>query len=296
MKKIVLVTGANGGIGMNYCREMLSKDYHVVMACRNKKSGETVMRQLKEEFPKGNIDLMLIDMGDLSSIKVFSEMFMTKYFRLDVLVHNAGVYFFDKDRKTSTDDIELNMAIHVIGPYALTARLFPLIESTEDARIISMSSLEHHGSPIDSKDLQMKSDFSTLGNMVAYNRSKWATLALTFEMDRRLRKNNHNTRALAAHPGVSITGIQHKGNPTKIQKKAIWLIGKLFAGKPKDAAKPLVLASTIGDSGHFYGPTGFKEMKGKAGLVVADKSTKQEDMGQLIWNTAKQLSGLSFLE
>jgi len=294
MKKIVVITGANGGIGKNYCREMLERDYHVVMAVRSKSSGEKVFTALKQQFPKGSIDLMLVDMSSLASIEKFAIEFKNKYNQLDVLAHNAGVYFFDKERKTSIDGIELNFAVHYIGPYALTAQLFETLKHTPNSKVINMSSSEHKGNQVDLNDILMENDFEKHSNMVAYSRSKWATVSFSYMLAEHIKKHNLNISALSAHPGVSITGIQHKGNPSVFQKAAIWLFGKIIAGKPEDAALPLVMASVQGKSGEFYGPTGFKEAKGKPGIVKADPKTNNSKIGEVLWKKAEQLSNLSF--
>jgi len=238
---------------------------------------------------------MIIDVGNLASIEKFAQKFKAKHQRLDVLAHNAGVYFFDKERKTSADGIELNFAVHYVGPYALTAHLFSLLKNTPGSKVINMSSSEHRGNPVDTNDIQLENEFEKYGNMVAYARSKWATISFSHMLAEHIKEHNYDMDALSAHPGVSITGIQHKGNPTAIQKAAIWLFGKLIAGKPEDAALPLVMASVEGKNGEFYGPTGFKEAKGRPGLVKADPTTNDSKIGAVLWNTTAQLTGLSFL-
>ena len=293
MKKIVIVTGANGGIGKHYCKEMLSRNYHVIMAVRSKNSGEKVLNELKQEFPEGAIELMLVDMSSLSSIEKFSKDFKGKYQRLDALVHNAGVYFFDKERKTSVDEIELNLAVHYVGPFALTAHLFEILKNTSGSKVITMSSSEHKGNQVDINDIQLENQFEKFGNMTAYSSSKWATISFSKMLAEYINKNKLDMHALSAHPGVSITGIQHKGNPTVFQKIAIWLFGKLIAGKPEDALLPLVMATVKGISGEFYGPTGFKEAKGKPGLVKADPTTYNIEIGTILWNKAEDLTGLA---
>lgn len=296
MKKTVIVTGANGGIGLNFSREMLKQNRQIILACRNEASGRVALKTLSNEFPNSSIALELVDMSNLESIKSFSKRILANYSRLDVLAHNAGVYFFDKERKTSADGIELNFAVHVVGPYALTVHLMPLLKATKDAKVITMSSTEHNGHPVDLKDLQLSQKFAEKGNMEAYSRSKWAGLAVMYELDRQFKETNYSLHSLAAHPGVSITGIQNKGNPTAIQKVAIWLFGKIIAGKPEDASQPLVIASLQGISGQFYGPTGFKQLKGKAGLVDADIKTKDRDYGKEIIHQLSELTGLDILD
>jgi len=294
MSKVVIVTGANGGIGKFYSKEMLKRGYHVVLACRNKETGLIVLDEFQSEFPNASVELMIIDMGNLSSIEKFAKEFKEKHKRLDVLTHNAGVYFFDKERKISTDGIELNFAVHYIGLYALTAHLFDILKNTSGSKVINMSSGEHHGNPVVVDDIQIKKDFEKYGNTTAYSRSKWATLSFSHMLGEYIKEHNLDMHALGAHPGISITGIQHKGNPTVMQKIAIWAFGTFLAGKPEDAALPLLMASTKGKSGEYYGPTGFKEMKGKPGIVQPDETTKDEVIGKIIWDTAEQLTGISF--
>ena len=154
-KKVVIITGANGGIGMHYCREMLSNGFHVVMACRSERTGKQALATLQQEFTDPSIELMLVDMSDVESIKQFSALVLSKFKRLDALVHNAGIYFFDKTKKLSAQNIELNLAIHFVGPFVLTASLFPLLKQTDQSKVISMSSKEHHGFKVDETDIQI---------------------------------------------------------------------------------------------------------------------------------------------
>ena len=295
MKKLILVTGATGGIGKNYSREMLKKGYQVVITYRNKEAGTNLESRLKEEFLNGEIDAMYVDLSDISSIKSFAEEFLKRYTRLDVLVNNAGVYFFDKEKKLSKDDIELNAAIHVVAPFVLTGLLMPLLESTPNSKVISMSSTEHKSAEINLDDLLLEKTFDKVGNMKAYAITKYEVLVFTAELDRRLKNNGKNIEALAVHPGVSITGIQHKGNPSFVQKIMIGIMGKLLAGTPEDAAKPLVLATMEGKSGQYYGPTGVKEAKGKPGLVKPEPGTLDKELGNKLWKELEKITQISYL-
>lgn len=292
MQKTVICTGANGGIGAQYCAEMVSQGYKVVLACRNATAGQALLENLEACHPDGSVELAIVDMGSVESIKAFAAEFQARHDRLDILVHNAGIYFFDKARKTSTDGIELNFAIHYVGPCVLTALLFDTLKSTAGSKVIAVTSTEHRGRPIDMPDIQLAHDFD--GNMTAYARSKWAVLSFVYTLADYIQTMGLDMHALAAHPGVSITGIQHKGNPTRLQKLAIAIIGTFIAGKPKDAAKPLVLASREGQNDQFFGPTGFKEMKGPAGLVDPDPGTRDIDLGKALCEYVADLTGVEF--
>jgi len=293
-QKTIVVTGANGGIGQHYVRQMLQSNVRVIMAVRNKQKGMVFLNELLKEYPNAQLELMTVDMSDLSSIKIFSQELKNKLSRLDALVHNAGIYYFDKVRKTSPDGNELNMAIHVVGPYALTALLFPILRITKGSKVIHVSSAEHHKADFDFEDIQMEKNFHKIGNTEAYARSKWALVALTYELARKLKAAGIDMHAIASHPGVSITGIQHKGNPNILQKLAIWLFGKLVAAKPQQAAESLVLSFLKGVNGEFYAPTGFKELNGVAGLVKPDDRAALPESGIAVWKFAEKSAGIHF--
>ena len=297
MKKLILITGATGGIGKNYSREMLNRGYNIVITYRNKEAGLKLQKELQEEFPNLIVDAMMIDLGSIDSIKSFATSFIEKYNRLDVLVHNAGVYFFDKNRRVSKDNIEINMAIHVVAPFILTGLLMPVLEKTPESKIIGMSSTEHKGAKLDTKELILENtSVDKVDNMKSYSSSKFAILTLMTELNRRLKNANKDIIALSAHPGVSITGIQHKGNPSKAQKLMIGLMGRILAGKPEEAAKSLVLATLEGKGGEYYGPTGFKEAKGKPGLVKPDINTLDEGLGKELWSVLEKITGFRYLD
>ena len=294
MNKLILVTGATGGIGKEYSNFMLAKGFDLVLTYRNKEAGLALQKDLQEAFPHAMVDAMMIDLSSMASIQTFADAFSKKYSHLDVLVHNAGVYFFDQEKRISKDGFELNMTIHLISPYVLTGLLLPILKATPHSKIISMSSTEHKASHFDVSTLTRTTPDTTFNNGTAYADSKFALLVFAQELNRLLQKNHLDILSLAAHPGVSITGIQHKGNPTAFQKMIISLIGKTLAGSPMDAARPLVMATLTGQGGEYYGPTGFKEARGKAGLVSPHPKTKDEQLGHNLWLTLEKLTGISY--
>ena len=80
----------------------------------------------------------------------------------------------------------------------------------------------------------------------------------------------------------------------RITQVFISLIVKTLAGSPMDAARPLVMATLTGQGGEYYGPTGFKEARGKAGLVSPHPKTKDEQLNHNLWLTLEKLTGISY--
>ncbi len=99
--KIVIVTGANAGIGKATAHKLAEMGAHVVMVCRNKKKGEKTLEEIQEKTNNKNLDLMICDFASLKSINNFAKDFKKKYNNLDVLINNHGTFFI---RKSKTED------------------------------------------------------------------------------------------------------------------------------------------------------------------------------------------------
>jgi len=89
--KVIIVTGANTGIGFHVTRHLARKKAHVIMACRSEERGKAALADIKKEFPNSNVELRLLDVASKHSVSAFVESFLKDFDRLDVLVNNAGV-------------------------------------------------------------------------------------------------------------------------------------------------------------------------------------------------------------
>ena len=198
VSKVVVITGANAGIGIETVRGLQGRGLRVVMACRNVEKSEPVRAQLENESCS-KVDLMQLDLADLRNIEAFAAAFSKKYDRLDVLVNNAGV--FCRKRSYTKDGFETTMGVNYFGTVYLTRLLMPTILRTENARIINLSSGAYYGGKLrlDSPSLGSKSNFP------AYAASKLALMYFSFELAERLKK--HSVTVNAANPGHSATGI-----------------------------------------------------------------------------------------
>ncbi len=288
---LALCTGANGGIGRAYARQMLEQGFDLVAVGRRMPALEELAAQLRIDFPQRRITPMTLDVGDAEAIHAFGREFSARFERLDVLMHCAGVYFFDDAFRRTSGGHELNYATHVLGPHALTMSLLEPLRRAKGARVVMVSSSEHRRARGDRQSLRPLESTAPFDNIRAYNESKWATLLLATALQRRFADDGENIEVLGAHPGLSITGIQHRGNPNAMQRAAIWLLGKLVAGPPEGAARALVMASMQGRAGEFYGPTGFMEARGTPGLVEALPSTKDGALADELLGVLERLAG-----
>lgn len=193
-KKICIVTGANAGIGYESIKQLLNKDCHVIMACRNKVRGEEAYNKIMEENPGSSLELGIVDMGELSSVRKFAEHIQKKYDSIDVLIHNAAVFnITQKEPVLTKEGIENVWAINHIGPILLTHLLMDLLKKSTQGRILTVSSQGLLAKPllkVDLSDPEFKNKKFNIVN--AYYQSKRAQVMYTYWLADRL-KDSHIT-------------------------------------------------------------------------------------------------------
>ncbi|MCK5456097.1 MAG: SDR family NAD(P)-dependent oxidoreductase, partial [Melioribacteraceae bacterium] len=98
-----------------------------------------------------DVEVMKIDLSDLSSVKSFADEFINKYDKLDILINNAGVMMPPYSK--TKDGFELQFGTNHLGHFALTLQLLDLIKKTPDSRIVNVSSTAHNFGSINFDDL-----------------------------------------------------------------------------------------------------------------------------------------------
>ena len=88
--KNVIITGANCGIGYETALELAKRGARVILACRDENKGQIAVDKIKAETKNDKIELELLDLSSLKSVKDFTERIKVKLNRLDILINNAG--------------------------------------------------------------------------------------------------------------------------------------------------------------------------------------------------------------
>ncbi|MFL6539079.1 MAG: SDR family NAD(P)-dependent oxidoreductase [Chthoniobacterales bacterium] len=134
-RKVALVTGANKGIGFEVARQLVEKDFQVVIGARNEDAGRAAAKKIGAEF-------LHIDVSDAQSITRAADEFAREHKRLDVLVNNAGLLLDeDKDAFSVTPGIfETTLRTNTLGPWLVTIAFIPLLKKSDTPRIVNVSS------------------------------------------------------------------------------------------------------------------------------------------------------------
>jgi NAD(P)-dependent dehydrogenase (short-subunit alcohol dehydrogenase family) len=288
--KVIIVTGGNSGLGFYAVKAFAEKKAQVIMASRNAQKAEQAKAEILQAYPNALIDVMELNLTDLKSVKNFTVNFKQKYSQLDVLINNAGIMMVPYGK--TRDGFELQLGTNHLGHFALTAQLMDVVKSTPKSRIINVSSMAHKTGMMDFSNLQYEN--GGYSPLKSYCRSKLANLLFTYELDRYLKANNIDCIALAAHPGVSDTHLFDHMAP-KWMMKILRPLTLLFIQPAEMGAMPEIRAAVdiAAQGGEYYGPDGYREMKGYPVKVKSNAASHQLEDARKLWDVSEKLTKLS---
>jgi len=283
--KVIIVTGGNSGLGYESVKAFARKGADVILTSRSVEKGEKSGKKIGPV--KGNVNVLELDLEDFNSIERFSENFKKKHDRLDVLLNNSGImttpYFLTKE------GLEGQTGTNHFGHFALTARLMDLIRSTPGSRVVNVSSLAHRAGKMNFDNLLFEN--GRYSPIRAYARSKLMNLLFTYELQRFFEKNDIDSIAVAAHPGVSYTNL-YRHLRRKIWFKLLRFGWKLVSQRKGMGALPQIRASVDNNvkGGEFYGP--HLGLRGYPVKVKSSRSSYNMEDARRLWNISEEITGV----
>ena len=293
--KRFLITGGNSGIGLEAARILAAANGHVVIASRNLDKARQAAEDIRRTTAGGSVDLLQLDLADLTAVDVAAEQFRERFGPLDVLINNAGVMALPYGQ--TVDGFEMQFGTNHLGHFALTGHLLPALLETSAPRVVTISSGAHKVGRINFHNLDGSAGYS---KWVAYSMSKLANLLFTFELQRRAEAANLPLTAVAAHPGYARTNLQSaaarmKGSQLRV---GLWSVFNAIAGQsPVAGALPTVYAAVAQDvdGGDYIGPNGIGELRGstpvKVGTTAAARDARQ---AARLWTVSEELTGVRY--
>lgn len=291
--KVIIVTGANSGIGFEAAKEFARKGAQTILACRNMEKAESALAEIKAEIPDASVEIMQLDLASLASVRQFAETFKAKYSQLDVLANNAGIMMVPYGK--TEDGFERQFGTNHLGHFALTGLLLDTLLATPGSRVVNVSSMGHRMGKIDFDNL-MYDDGNGYSSPSAYGRAKLANLLFTYEMQRRLESAGETTLALAAHPGTSNTNLANH----LMQSWYAKLLMPVMMGMSQTSAMgamPTIRAATdpTAKNGQYYGPSGFMEQRGYPVVVGSNDASHNLEDARRLWEVSEELTGIKYL-
>ncbi len=278
-EKIIMVTGANSGIGKEAALQLAERGARVVMVCRNRERGEPALAEIKAKSGNDTLELMTADFESQRQIRDLADTYKRTHDRLDVLVNNAGLYL--SKRHETEDGIEATWAVNHLAPFLLTNLLLDVIKGSAPARIVTVASDAHRAGTLDFDDLEMKEKYRWIA---AYAQSKLANVVFTYELARRL--EGSGVTATCMHPGTVATGIW---NRNKNVLNALLRLFKPFYLSAKKSAEAVVRLAVAPDVEAVTGKYFDRMNEANSSADSHDK-----EIAARLWQVSAERVGLRF--
>ncbi len=298
--KIVLVTGANSGIGEVTARQLARQGALVVLAVRTTKSGEATAERIRSEVPGARLEVLELDLADLASVRRAAREFSDRHEVLDLLINNAGV--MNTPKGTTKDGFETQFGVNHLGHFLLTELLLPTLRRSRDARIINLSSCYHDRAMGRDGDIffdDLFFDKTPYDGWRAYAQSKLANLLHAKELARRL--EGSNITAVSVHPGWVRTRLIRHSLPVWMQdgifRPMLRLFGQIEPWEGTQTTLFAALSPTIKtQAGAFFSQTGSYRDKSKNSggwpLVSPNPNAHDEKKARRLYELSETLVGL----
>ncbi|MFZ0492633.1 MAG: SDR family NAD(P)-dependent oxidoreductase, partial [Acidimicrobiia bacterium] len=140
--RVAVVTGANGGLGLETTRQLAAYGAHVVMVGRNKNK-----LQKASESIEGQTSIAVADLSLLGDIRRLADHILESTRRIDILINSVGVLL--PERTTTEEGLEATFVTDLAGHFLLTNLLLPRLVASAPARVVNVSSGGMYSARID---------------------------------------------------------------------------------------------------------------------------------------------------
>lgn len=292
--RVVLVTGANSGLGLTSAVTLAGRGARVLLACRSAERGKVALDTVAHTAST-KPELLTLDLADLHSVRrAAAGVRELTGDRLDILLNNAGVMGVPLRR--TADGFESQIGTNHLGPAALTWLLMPALRGASAPRVVTVSSLAHRGNGLDVEDLNFER--RTYRANAAYSQSKLANLLFAFELGRRAKADGSDLISVAAHPGLTDTELaanMARQRHSALMVAATRAFNLLFTQNVRRGTLPQLYAATMPEvrSGDYFGPSGPGEMWGSVKPVGTIRAARNETLAARLWEVTAELTGVT---
>lgn len=291
--KFAIVTGT-GGLGLEAAKALARHGLSVIVAGRNPDHGQAAISEINQGATGGPARFDLLDLADLGSVRAFADRMLGNGQAINILINNAGI-MSPPNRTVTKEGFEAQFGINHLGHFALTARLLPLLQKSEAARVVHVTSLAHRYGQINFDDLQCEKSYKA---GLAYCQSKLAVALFARSLQAVADLNGWPITSIAVHPGFAGTNLIAAGHGARslLSRVSNKVIVPLFGQSAAAGALPLIHATLDAaiEGGKLYGPSGFMEMKGPVRECQFAATALDDAVAQRLWSISEQLCAVEF--
>ncbi|XP_068604535.1 3-keto-steroid reductase/17-beta-hydroxysteroid dehydrogenase 7-like [Brachionichthys hirsutus] len=232
MEKVVIVTGANSGIGLALCERLLTEDaqLRLCLACRNARRAEAARSALLASHAGARVDSLHLDVGSVQSVLAAAQEIKARYSRIHFLYLNAGIMpnprldakalfkglfsrnvarmfatadgLLTQQDLVTADGLQEVFATNLFGHFLLIRELEPLLcQAGHASRVVWTSSGNARRSAFSLQDVQHRNGSEP------YSSSKYASDALSLALNRH--KNSQGLFSSVICPGLVMTDLTY---------------------------------------------------------------------------------------
>jgi NAD(P)-dependent dehydrogenase (short-subunit alcohol dehydrogenase family) len=289
--RTAVVTGANGGLGLQTALALAGAGAHVVLAARDAVKTAAAEERIRVSHPSASLEVVPLDLGDLSTVAAAARSVLARHERVNLLVNNAGVMAMP--RRTTADGFEEQFGVNHLGHWALTAHLLPALLRAPAARVVTVTSTaRHRARRLNPDDVHLERGY---GAWSAYARSKMANLHFGLGLQQRFAAAGLRAASLVAHPGLTNTDLQARA----VREGGAGWLGPVFevmtarsGMSPFEGARPQLRAATDSRArgGELYAPR-----YGSHGPAVRRPILRRLDLQEqidVLWQVSERETGI----
>ena len=200
-QKLAVITGADGGMGMEITRAVAAAGYKVIMACRDPEIAEEKRQLIMRETGNIALEIVPVNLASLSSTASFANELLQRGEAITLLMNNAGT--METRRCITEDGLERTVSVNYVAPYLLTRKLLPLMG--EGSRIVNMVSCTYAIGKLDFPDFFLRGKKGAFWRIPIYSNTKLALTLFTIALSEKVKEKGIVVNA--ADPGIVSTPI-----------------------------------------------------------------------------------------
>lgn len=200
-QKLAVITGADGGMGMEITRAVATAGYKVIMACRDPEIAEEKRQLIMRETGNIALEIVPVNLASLSSTASFANELLQRGEAITLLMNNAGT--METRRCITEDGLERTVSVNYVAPYLFTRKLLPLMG--EGSRIVNMVSCTYAIGKLDFPDFFLRGKKGAFWRIPIYSNTKLALTLFTIALSKKVKEKGIIVNA--ADPGIVSTKI-----------------------------------------------------------------------------------------
>lgn len=200
-QKLAVITGADGGMGVEITRAVASAGFKVVMLCRNPLLAEKKRQLLVRETGNEALEILPVDLASLASVASIADELLLRGETVSLLMNNAGT--METNRFITEDGLERTVSVNYVAPYLLTRKLLPLMG--EGSRIVNMVSCTYAIGRLSFPDFFLQGKKGAFWRIPVYSNTKLALTLFTLSLAGKVKERGIIVNA--ADPGIVSTNI-----------------------------------------------------------------------------------------